>query len=230
MPIRKAFFNKYHDEVTEAFKKYYRSTGMSIEEAEAKVVNTKTFTFVSSLTKALKYKRNKGITVTEDIDYKATDKAIRDSVNQSEYRKWIDDLFKGTEEKHGIWNGKDFYTPSGKARNFDKVIDKLKRKSDNNSKLVIVNLQEITRVSELKNKTDENSHQWLDENGWEYRSAYIVSSNGFIYNITLNIAKSRDGRNILYDVNNIKKLDRHRCSHRLPRTTAVLACHIPTLK
>lgn len=92
------------------------------------------------------------------------------------------------------------------ANNAHKVIDKLKRKSDNNSKLVIVNLQEITRVSELKNKTDENSHQWLDENGWEYRSAYIVSSNGFIYSLTLNIAKSRDGRNILYDVNNIKKV------------------------
>ncbi len=119
LPIRKAFFNKYHDEVTEAFKKYYRSTGMSIEEAEAKVANTKTFTFVSSLAKALKYKHNKGITVTEDIDYEATDKAIRDSVNQSEYRKWIDGLFKGAEEKSGIWNGKDFYTPSGRTRNFD---------------------------------------------------------------------------------------------------------------
>ena len=119
LPIRKAFFNKYHDEVTEAFKKYYRSTGMSIEEAEAKVVNTKTFTFVSSLAKALKYKHNKGITVTEDIDYEATDKAIRDSVDQSEYRKWIDGLFKGTEEQQGIWNGKSLYTPSGRARNFD---------------------------------------------------------------------------------------------------------------
>ncbi len=119
LPIRKAFFNKYHDEVTEAFKKYYRSTGMSIEEAEAKVANTKTFTFVSSLAKALKYKHNKGITVTEDIDYEATDKAIRDSVDRSEYRKWIDGLFKGAEEKSGIWNGKDFYTPSGRTRNFD---------------------------------------------------------------------------------------------------------------
>lgn len=119
LPIRKAFFNKYHDEVTEAFKKYYRSTGMSIKEAEAKVANTKTFTFVSSLAKALKYKHNKGITVTEDIDYEATDKAIRDSVDQSEYQKWIDGLFKGAEEKSGIWNGKDFYTPSGRTRNFD---------------------------------------------------------------------------------------------------------------
>lgn len=119
LSVKKEFFNKYHDEVIEAFKKYYRSTGMSIEEAEAKVANTKTFTFVSSLAKALKYKHNKGITVTEDIDYEATDKAIRDSVDQSEYREWIDSLIKGAEEKRGIWNGKDFYTPSGKMRNFD---------------------------------------------------------------------------------------------------------------
>ena len=56
MPIRRAFFNKYHDEVIEAFEKYYRSTGMSIEEAEAKVVNTNTFAFAPSSAKALKHK------------------------------------------------------------------------------------------------------------------------------------------------------------------------------
>lgn len=56
MPIRRAFFDKYHDEVIEAFEKYYRSTGMSIEEAEAKVVSSKTFTFVLSIAKALKHK------------------------------------------------------------------------------------------------------------------------------------------------------------------------------
>lgn len=65
------------------------------------------------------YKNNKGIKVTETVDDEATNKAIRNSINQSEYKKWIDNLFKGAEEKSGIWNGKDFYTPSGKRRNFD---------------------------------------------------------------------------------------------------------------
>lgn len=119
LSLRKAFFNKYHDEVIEAFKKYYESTGMSAEEAESKIASTKVFTFTSSLANALKYKNNKGVEVTETVDNKATNKAIRDSVDQSEYRKWIDNLLKGAEEKRGIWNGKDFYTPSGEMRNFD---------------------------------------------------------------------------------------------------------------
>lgn len=119
LSLRKAFFNKYHDEVIEAFKKYYESTGMSAEEAESKIASTKVFTFTSSLANALKYKNNKGVEVTETVDNKATNKAIRDSVDQSEYRKWIDNLLKGAEEKRGIWNGKDWYTPSGNARSFD---------------------------------------------------------------------------------------------------------------
>ena len=119
LSVKKEFFNKYHDEVIEAFKKYYKSTGMSAEEAEAKIADLKTGTFTTLLTKALRYKNNKGIKVTETVDDEATNKAIRNSINQSEYKKWIDNLFKGAEEKSGIWNGKDFYTPSGKRRNFD---------------------------------------------------------------------------------------------------------------
>ena len=119
LSVKKEFFNKYHDEVIEAFKKYYKSTGMSAEEAEAKIADLKTGTFTMLLTKALRYKNNKGIKVTETVDDEATNKAIRNSINQSEYKKWIDNLFKGAEEKSGIWNGKDFYTPSGKRRNFD---------------------------------------------------------------------------------------------------------------
>ena len=119
LSVKKEFFNKYHDEVIEAFKKYYKSTGMSAEEAEAKIADLKTGAFTMLLTKALRYKNNKGIKVTETVDDEATNKAIRNSINQSEYKKWIDNLFKGAEEKSGIWNGKDFYTPSGKRRNFD---------------------------------------------------------------------------------------------------------------
>ena len=119
LSVKKEFFNKYHDEVIEAFKKYYKSTGMSAEEAEAKIADLKTGTFTMLLTKALRYKNNKGIKVTETVDDEATNKAIRNSINQFEYKKWIDNLFKGAEEKSGIWNGKDFYTPSGKRRNFD---------------------------------------------------------------------------------------------------------------
>jgi len=89
LSVKKEFFNKYHDEVIEAFKKYYKSTGMSAEEAEAKIADLKTGTFTMLLTKALRYKNNKGIKVTETVDDEATNKAIRNSINQSEYKNGL---------------------------------------------------------------------------------------------------------------------------------------------
>lgn len=50
------------------------------------------------------------------ISMLATDKAIRDSVNQSDYRKWIDGLFKGIEEKKGFANSDDL---NANNSNFD---------------------------------------------------------------------------------------------------------------
>ena len=50
--------------------------------------------------------------------------------------------------------------------------------------------------------TEENNHQWLDENGWLHRNAYVINAkNGSIYKITVDIAKARDGRVILYATN-----------------------------
>ena len=92
------------------------------------------------------------------------------------------------------------------ANNSHKVLDKLSRKSDRNSKLVIVHSDEVINISEKQNENAEHSHQWLDENGWEFRNAFVMDKYGKIYSVTLNIAKSKDGRNILYDINKINEV------------------------
>ncbi|MBD9049816.1 LPD23 domain-containing protein [Ruminococcus sp.] len=92
------------------------------------------------------------------------------------------------------------------ANNSHKVIDKLSRKSDRNSKLVIVHSDEVINILEKQNENAEHSHQWLDENGWEFRNAFVMDKYGKIYSVTLNIAKSKDGRNILYDINKINEV------------------------
>ena len=82
-----------------------------------------------------------------------------------------------------------------------RVINKLYRTTDNISKLAVVHIDEILTVSEEGNPyyTSENNHQWLDEKGWLHRTAHIVNAkNGAIYQITVDIAKARDGRHILY--------------------------------
>ena len=92
------------------------------------------------------------------------------------------------------------------ANNPHKVIDKLARKTDNNSRLAVAHATEIVEVANYENSNDTHSHQWLDENGWEYRNAYLIDRKGEIYKATLNIGKSKDGRNILYDINKISNI------------------------
>lgn len=92
------------------------------------------------------------------------------------------------------------------ANNPHKVIDKLARKTDNNSRLAVAHSSEIVEVSNFENRNNENSHQWLDENGWEHRNVYLINRKGEIYKAILNIGKSKDGRNILYDINKISNI------------------------
>lgn len=40
---------------------------------------------------------------------------------------------------------------------------------------------------------------------WKIGTSIVQTKNGNLYEVTLNIAKTKDGRNILYDVNKIKK-------------------------
>ncbi|MBQ9531192.1 MAG: hypothetical protein IJR70_03870 [Eubacterium sp.] len=67
----------------------------------------------------------------------------------------------------------------------------------------------LISVSEKENRySSDNTHQWLDENGWEHRNVYIQDNKSKeIYSAELNIANTKDGRKILYDVNKVKKVD-----------------------
>lgn len=94
------------------------------------------------------------------------------------------------------------------AKNSRKVIDKLARSTgDNIRSLAVVHLDEALTTSRYENSTDEHNHQWMDENGWEYRKTYLQDRSGNIYEATLNIADGRD-RKILYDINNIRLVDK----------------------
>lgn len=94
------------------------------------------------------------------------------------------------------------------SKNPHKVIDELARKQNNNNirNLSIINIEKILQSSVCFGENYLHSHQWLDENGWKFRIAY-VKYNETIWEITLNISKTKDKRNILYDINQIKKVE-----------------------
>lgn len=115
---RKLWYKDHGEALNAALQKYYEKLGIPAKDA-ADVVNAET---VAAKTRymldARKYLAGNTETVTEEVDRDATDKAIRDKVNQNEYEQWLDDLFDGVVKNEGIYNGKDYYTSSGNRRSF----------------------------------------------------------------------------------------------------------------
>lgn len=62
-----------------------------------------------------------GVRLTDDPDALAD--AVNDAVNQhkGDYEKWVRDLFKGTVEKSGIRNNKEYYTKAGNPRSWEQL-------------------------------------------------------------------------------------------------------------
>lgn len=115
---RKLWFKDHGEALNVALQKYYEKLGLPAKDA-ADVVNAET---VAAKTRYMldtrKYLTGNTETVTEEVDRDATNKAIRDKVNQKEYEQWLDDLFDGVVKNEGIYNGKDYYTSSGNRRSF----------------------------------------------------------------------------------------------------------------
>ena len=104
------------------------------------------------------------------------------------------------------------------ANNSHRVLDKLARHNGDNIKaLATVQLSELLKVSGNETSTSEHSHQWMDENGWTLRTAYVVDRDGSIYEATLNIANGRD-RRILYAISNVRKIDEIATGGDVPST------------
>lgn len=119
MSYRKEFMEKYKTEIEEAYKKvlveHYELTE---EEAQEELNATKPVKMMSIVRNAYMYTKNNGVTVRVETDTEATNNAIREA-SADGYKEWIDNLFKGIEEKTGIRNNKDMFTPSGKRRSWD---------------------------------------------------------------------------------------------------------------
>ncbi len=118
------------------------------------------------------------------------------------------------EDENGNMQMLEFAGPNEKMKtvgeNNRDVLSELYRTDDNISKLAVIHIDEIVDVSEKNNPyyTDSTKNQWLDENGWLHRNANVINKkNGNIYKLTFDIAKSSDGRLILYTTKGaIKKM------------------------
>ncbi|MBQ4631571.1 MAG: hypothetical protein IJB70_11375, partial [Clostridia bacterium] len=131
-------------------------------------------------------------------------------------RKYVEDNFPGKTietykdngEKELIYFAKkNERVKKDGAKNSHKVIGDLSNPKGNIEKLAVVHIDELLQAPYSQEFKDENSHQWLDENGWDIRTVYLVDKNNKIYEAKLNIGNARDGRKIIYKISNVKSID-----------------------
>lgn len=115
---RRRWFAEHGEAVNDALTAYYEKEGLPRDEALRVVEAETTASKIRYVLSARKYLNGNTEVVTEEVDRAATDKAIREKVDQNAYDQWLENLFSGVVENSGIYNGKDYYTESGNRRSF----------------------------------------------------------------------------------------------------------------
>ena len=107
------------EKIQNVFMELYKQYGFSNKQIENAINGTTKSDYVNFIRDARKYRANNGVTVREETDIPATKEKIIAETDQNAYKKWVNGLFKGIEEKQGLRNNKDPYSPSGNARSFE---------------------------------------------------------------------------------------------------------------
>ena len=119
MQYRRAYMAEHEAEIRDAYAKLCEEVyGFTAEEVKNVLDKTETKNLMKIMRDAYLFTQNNGVTVKTETDYKATSDAIRESAKDG-YKEWVDDLFKGVEEKTGIRNNADAFTRSGNRRSWD---------------------------------------------------------------------------------------------------------------
>lgn len=116
---RKAFIEENESGIRKAFEKTFIEDGMSAKDAAEVSAELALSDLRKYVLDTFNYIKNGAETVKTEFDSEATDAAIKKAADGKGYRKWVNDLFGGAEEKSGIRNSKDAYTASGNRRSFE---------------------------------------------------------------------------------------------------------------
>ena len=116
---RKAFIAENEAGIRKAFEKTFIEDGMSAKDAAEVSAELALSDLRKYVLDTFNYIKNGVETVKTEFDSEATNAAIKKAADGEGYRKWVNDLFGGAEEKSGIRNSKDAYTASGNRRSFE---------------------------------------------------------------------------------------------------------------
>lgn len=118
LSARKQWLEKHGEELKNAFAQYLIETGMDETTVKEVTAEMRPGALLTEAERARKYLKNGAEARTVSTDIKATKEAIRSAVDAKEYKAWLNGLYSGIVKDSGVYNNKDYYTPSGNRRSF----------------------------------------------------------------------------------------------------------------
>ena len=123
---RMAWLEKHGDALKDIYAEDWASDGTMTKAEALEIANEQNRLYWrDEIRRALEFIENGGVTVTETEDIAATKAKINERIANSDYSKWVENLFSGIEGRSGIRNNKDIFTPSGTRRSFAQTHDPL---------------------------------------------------------------------------------------------------------
>lgn len=120
---RREYIKKYGEEIRNAYKNFLIEAGFDSETASSGAYFKSGNDLYNIVNNANYYARNGSTKVSTSVDQEATRNAVAQTSKNAGYDQWIENLFKGVEEKKGIRNNLDPYTRSGNRRSFEALHD-----------------------------------------------------------------------------------------------------------
>lgn len=184
---RKTYLEKYGSEIEDAYRQFLIETyEYSNEEAQEIMANRKGMFLAQKVLAAARYLRNGAVNVKTEVDSTATREAIKKAIAKTEYNQWVEDLFKGIEEKSGIRNNIDLFTPSGNRRSFEalhyehnleNVIKAMKEKGSkgigfSGGSIFGASTKEFSSISDIKSDAETRLQSLSDEEFSEIKKGF----------------------------------------------------------
>lgn len=119
MKARRRWVSEHEQDIINAWKGYLIDVvGTSKQAVDEETSELKAGSLLSTFVKARNYLKNGAETRKTEPDTGAQQKAIREAVNQKEYKTWLRELYSDAVADSGVYNNKDLYTASGNRRSF----------------------------------------------------------------------------------------------------------------
>lgn len=109
--VRKMPFNQIWDEYGEQLKEIFPS----LQKGRFNLQR-----IMSIAVRAAEYAGSGTETVQVD-DYAATERKMREKIDQADFREWLEEKLKGVIAGKGVYNNREIFTASGNRRSFDQL-------------------------------------------------------------------------------------------------------------